>query len=181
MRQLITSRLIWICTVCHSVIDFRLKPLFASMDVSNFIDGKSPLQKLRGERVMDPAKSTMPYAYLCILLSLLTFTSLWAISAYDKFMILFFFFFFFHKNRLCHFMQFVSNEDNLHEISKPIFWEKKNFKMKSDEILPSMLSVNCLHTQIATEHTITNWNIQTIIYAIYILKFQKRRLSGDIK
>ena len=32
--------LIWICTVCHSIIDFWLKPLFATMDVTKFGDGK---------------------------------------------------------------------------------------------------------------------------------------------
>ena len=45
-----TSRLIRIYTVCHSKFDFRLKPLFASVDVSMFKD-ESPLQKLRDERV----------------------------------------------------------------------------------------------------------------------------------
>ena len=34
------SRLIRIYTICHSVFDFRLKPLFASMDVTKFKDGK---------------------------------------------------------------------------------------------------------------------------------------------
>ena len=41
MRRLVTSRLIRIYTVCHSVIDFfLLKPLFATMDESNFKDGR---------------------------------------------------------------------------------------------------------------------------------------------
>ena len=26
------------------------------------------------------------------------------------------------QNRICHFMQIVSNEDDLHEVSNPIFW-----------------------------------------------------------
>ena len=34
------SHLIWIYTVCHSIIDFRLKLLFVTMDVSKFRDGK---------------------------------------------------------------------------------------------------------------------------------------------
>ena len=34
----------------------------------------------------------------------------------------------FSENRLWHFMQIASLGDNLHEMSKPIFWEKK-FKM----------------------------------------------------
>ena len=34
------------------------------------------------------------------------------------------FFIYFPENRLWHFMQIVSLEDSLHEISKPIFWEK---------------------------------------------------------
>ena len=45
-------------------------------------------------------------------------------------------------------MQIVSSWDNLHEMPKPIFWEKqvkKYFKMSSDEILPSRQSVEiCL-------------------------------------
>ena len=36
-----TARLIRIYIVCHSVVDFRLKPLFASMDMSKFKDGRS--------------------------------------------------------------------------------------------------------------------------------------------
>ena len=39
-------------------------------------------------------------------------------------------------------MQIVSSGDNLHEMSKPIFWEKKYFKMSSAESLPSMLITN---------------------------------------
>ena len=38
MRRLITSHLIWIYTVCHSVFDFRMQPLFASVDMSKFKD-----------------------------------------------------------------------------------------------------------------------------------------------
>ena len=40
-------------------------------------------------------------------------------------------------------MQIVSNGDNLHQMSKPVFWEieEKCFKMLSAEILPSVLSV----------------------------------------
>ena len=34
------------------------------------------------------------------------------------------FFLFFPENRFWHFMQIVSNGDNLHEISNPVFWEK---------------------------------------------------------
>ena len=33
-------------------------------------------------------------------------------------------FLFFPENRLWYFMQIVSLEDNLHELPKPIFWEK---------------------------------------------------------
>ena len=35
------------------------------------------------------------------------------------------FFFFFPENRIRHFMQIVSNGDNLHEKSNPVFWENK--------------------------------------------------------
>ena len=42
-------------------------------------------------------------------------------------------------------MQIVSNGDNLHEMSKPVFWEKNQKKNISVchllKILPSMLSV----------------------------------------
>ena len=40
-----TSLLIRIYTVCHSVIDFLLKPLFATMDVSKFRDGRVYFRK----------------------------------------------------------------------------------------------------------------------------------------
>ena len=41
-----------------------------------------------------------------------------------KYFSVFFFFFFSPENRLWHFMQIVAIEDNLHELLKPIFWEK---------------------------------------------------------
>ena len=44
------SRLIRIYTVFHSVLDFRQNPLFASMEPSQFKDGKVH-KELRGERV----------------------------------------------------------------------------------------------------------------------------------
>ena len=47
-----------------------------------------------------------------------TFTSLWANSADDKWML------YFLENRIWHFMQIVSNGDNLHEMSNPDFWKK---------------------------------------------------------
>ena len=40
MRRLVTSRLIRICTVCHSVFDFTLKPLFEAVEMSKFKDGR---------------------------------------------------------------------------------------------------------------------------------------------
>ena len=46
-------------------------------------------------------------------------------SQFDVFSYFFFFFFFFFlENRIWLFMQFVSSEDNLCEISEHIFWEK---------------------------------------------------------
>ena len=62
-------------------------------------------------------------------LFLLTFTTLWANSSDDKMTIVFLFF---PENRLWHFMQTVSlgERDNLYEMSKPIFWEKKKKKKK---------------------------------------------------
>ena len=50
----------------------------------------------------------------------ITFFTLWAGSAEDKLMILFLFF---SENRLWQFMQIVCEGDNLHEMSKIIFWE----------------------------------------------------------
>ena len=38
------SHLIRIYTVCHSVFDFRLKPLFASVDMAKFRDGRVHLK-----------------------------------------------------------------------------------------------------------------------------------------
>ena len=65
----------------------------------------------------------------------LTFTTLWANSADDKLMIVFLFF---PENRVWHFEHIVSIGDNLHELSKPSFCEKKKrkekyFNMSSDE------------------------------------------------
>ena len=48
----------------------------------------------------------------------LTFTILRANSAHNKLMI------FFPENRIWHFMQIVSNGDNLHEMSNSVLWEK---------------------------------------------------------
>ena len=47
-----------------------------------------------------------------------TFTTLWANTADNTLMI---FFLFFQENRFWHFMQIVSNRDNLHECH-PVFW-----------------------------------------------------------
>ena len=52
----------------------------------------------------------------------LTFTIFWANSADDKLVI--FFFLLFSENSICHFMQIVSNGDNLHEMSNPVSREK---------------------------------------------------------
>ena len=62
--------------------------------------------------------------------AILTVTTLLANSD-DKLMI---FFLIFPENRLSHFMQNLSAGDNLHEISKHCFWEKKNyFKLSNVE------------------------------------------------
>ena len=62
----------------------------------------------------------------------LAFTTLWAFSADGQLMI---FFLFFPENRIWHFMQIVSWGDNLHEMSNPVFWGKKDkyFKLLSAE------------------------------------------------
>ena len=44
-----------------------------------------------------------------------------AISADEK---LIMFFLFFQENKFWHFVQIVSNGDNLHKMSKPVFWER---------------------------------------------------------
>ena len=51
----------------------------------------------------------------------LTFTTLWANSADNKLMT---FFLLFPENENWHFMQTVSNGDNLYEMSTPVSWEK---------------------------------------------------------
>ena len=78
----------------------------------------------------------------------LTFTTLWANSADDKLIIILLFpppppphTHTHTQNRLWHFMQIISLGDNLHEMSKSIFWKKKYFKMLSAEFLPSMLNI----------------------------------------
>ena len=58
----------------------------------------------------------------------LTFTTLWA-SAHDKGVV---FFLFFPENRLWNFMQIVFN--NLHEMSKPVFWENVRKFFRNGEI-----------------------------------------------
>ena len=39
---------------------------------------------------------------------------------------------FFPENMIWHFMQIVSNGNNLHEMSKPVFWKKKKKKKKKE-------------------------------------------------
>ena len=55
----------------------------------------------------------------------LAFTTLWANSADDKLIIILLFS---PQNRLWHFMQIISLGDNLHEMSKSIFWKKKKIQ-----------------------------------------------------
>ena len=63
-----------------------------------------------------------------LLLSWFTLTHLWTNSADDTLMI---FFLFFLENRIWHLMQIVSYGDNLHEMSKPVFWVKNKKKFLS--------------------------------------------------
>ena len=54
------------------------------------------------------------------------------------------FFLFFPENRFWHFMQIVSIGENLHEMSKPVFWEEKKekyFKMLSAELAKRVVKV----------------------------------------
>ena len=64
MRQLILSLLIRIYTVCHFVFDFRLKPLFALVDMSQFSDGRVYFRNL-GERVkpISEYRDTGPFLF----------------------------------------------------------------------------------------------------------------------
>ena len=75
----------------------------------------------------------------------LTLTTTWDNSVYDKQIM---FFLFFPENRIWNFMQIVSNRDNLHKMSNPVFWEKQEKKSISlpVKILPIVLNVNCLVT-----------------------------------
>ena len=57
-----TSRLIRIYTVCHSKFDFRLKPLFASVDVSMFMDERVHFRN-SGMKGLIPLSPTV---YLCL-------------------------------------------------------------------------------------------------------------------
>ena len=63
-------------------------------------------------------------------------------SADDKMMILFFLFL--QENRIWYFMQNVSNGDNLHEMSNPVFWENREniLKCRLLKILHCVLSVS---------------------------------------
>ena len=57
----------------------------------------------------------------------LTQTKQLMLSTLDKFSadnILKYFSYFFPENRIWHFIQIISNGENLHEISNPVFWEK---------------------------------------------------------
>ena len=68
------------------------------------------------------------------------FTTLWAYSADNKLVI---FFLFFPENRIWHFMQIVSTEDNLHEMSYPVFWEKNNQENVSIYCLLKIYPLHC--------------------------------------
>ena len=72
------------------------------------------------------------YPQHALLIESSTFTTVWAHSADDKWMILFLFF---PENRIWRFMQIVSTGNNLHEMSKSVCWEKeeKYFSMSSAE------------------------------------------------
>ena len=55
---------------------------------------------------------------------------------------------FFPENRIWYFMQMVSIGDNLHKLSKLVFWEnKKNIKMSSADFLASVLNVKQLRSE----------------------------------
>ena len=90
-----SSRLIWTYTVCHSGFDFRLKPLFASTNMSIFKNGtahfrNSGMKALKNislwERQILSGGIELPL--VGIIYFLLTFTTLPANSADDKLMTL---------------------------------------------------------------------------------------------
>ena len=58
-----------------------------------------------------------------------TFTTLWVLYSANSVTN----WSYFPENRLWNFMQIISKEDNLHEMSKPIFWKKKKEKKKKEK------------------------------------------------
>ena len=67
-------------------------------------------------------KSACTSTQWSVLAVCLAFTIPWANPADDKLTI---FFLLFPQNRIWQFMQIVTNGNNLHEMSKPFFWENK--------------------------------------------------------
>ena len=61
MRPRVTSHLILIYTVCHSLLGFWFPPLFARISRAQSHRWKSPLQKLRSERINNNKKKKMPF------------------------------------------------------------------------------------------------------------------------
>ena len=105
------SQLIWICTVCHSECEIMSTIWIKKSDWLKIWKGCGILIYSAGQGFM--------------LNMLGKIFSIWHIEI---------FFIFFPENRFWHFMHIVSNGDNLHEISNPVFWGK----------IRKILSICCL-------------------------------------
>ena len=56
------------------------------------------------------------------------------------------YFSFFPRNRIGHFMQIVSNRDNLHGMSNPIFWEKQEKYHQYADFAKSVV-ITCINSR----------------------------------
>ena len=83
------------------------------------------------------------------------------------------------ETRLWHFMQIVSRGDNLHEISKSVFWEKweKYFKMSSAAVCPSMQS---LYMPIPIQQ-MTDWQYFSYFFATDFDISWRRQFAWNVK
>ena len=112
----------------------------SSAELAQEVEMVNVRKHIYGHVLVDPDQPVHPLSLITLLHTLdiqgsqaaLTFTILWANSADDKLVL---FFSYFTENRIWHFMQIVSNGDNLHEMLNPVFWKnkKKYFKMSSAE------------------------------------------------
>ena len=81
------------------------------------------------------------------------------------------FFLAFLENRFLHFMQIVSTGDNLHEMSKPVFWENKTniirlpyFFLISREIFRQLYKGDNFRVFLLASHTKTSFRKRALYY-----------------